>query len=389
MGARGRNVRMSKLMRGWVVALLAGLVCTPAALAETRQWSAEQANEWWEKQPWFVGANFGPATAINQLEMWQADTFDLKTIDRELGYAEQLGFNSMRVFLHHLLWEQDADGLLKRMDQFLAVAEKHKIGVMFVLFDSVWDPNPKLGKQREPQKGLHNSGWVQSPGIKDLQDKARWGLLEAYVKGVVGRFHKDKRVQCWDLFNEPDNTNDNSYGDKHLKVELEKKKKHELSLELLNKSFAWAREANPSQPLTSGVWRGDWSSPETLTPMERAQLDNSDVISFHTYDPIDEVKKRVAQLKRYDRPMWCTEFMARPRKSTFDPVLGYFKEQKIGAHCWGFVAGKTNTIYPWDSWQKPYASEPPLWFHDIFRTDGTPYKPEEVEYIRGVTGARK
>jgi hypothetical protein len=381
---------MSKLIRLRLLIVsvaLTALVST--ASAATRQWTPEQANEWWEKQPWFVGANFGPSSAINQLEMWQADTFDLKTIDRELGYAADLGFNSMRVFLHHLLWEQDADGLLKRMDQFLAVADKHKIGVMFVLFDSVWDPNPKLGKQRDPKPGLHNSGWVQSPGIKDLQDRARWGLLEAYVKGVVGRFHKDKRVQCWDLFNEPDNTNDNSYGVNHLKVELDKKKKHELSLELLNKSFTWAREADPSQPLTCGVWRGDWSSPETLTPMERAQLDNSDVISFHSYDPLDDVKKRVAQLKRYNRPLWCTEFMARPRQSTFDPLLGYFKQEKIGAHCWGFVAGKTNTIYPWDAWQKPYAAEPPLWFHDIFRTDGTPYDAKEVEYIKRVTGKVK
>ena len=383
-------MRMSKLMRIALLTALALLAALPPnASAATRQWTPEQANEWWEKQPWFVGANFGPSTAINQLEMWQADTFDIKTIDRELGWAKDLGFNSMRVFLHHLLWEQDADGLLKRMDQFLDVAEKHDIGVMFVLFDSVWDPDPKLGKQREPQQGLHNSGWLQSPGKKDLQDKGRWGLMEAYVKGVVSRFRDDKRVQCWDIWNEPDNTNDSSYGVKHLKTELETEKKHALTLELLEKTFAWAREADPTQPLTSGVWRGDWSSNETLTPIERVQLDHSDIVSFHSYDPMDELTKRVEQLRRYKRPLWCTEFMARPRKSTFDPMLGYFKKEKIGAHCWGFVAGKTNTIYPWDSWQKPYASEPPLWFHDIFRADGKPYRPEEVEYIRKVTGKGK
>lgn len=382
---------MGKLIRRALLTILAVIIATPmAAAAATRQWTPERAHEWYEKQPWLVGCNFGPSNAINQLEMWQADTFDLKTIDRELGYAAGLGFTSVRVFLHHLLWEQDADGLLKRMDQFMSVAKKHGIGVMWVPFDSVWDPNPKLGKQRDPQPGLHNSGWVQSPGIRDLQDRARWGLLEAYVKGIVGRFNKDPRVQCWDLFNEPDNTNDSSYGEKgELKTELEKSKKHELSLELLNKSFTWAREANPTQPLTSGVWRGDWSSDATLTPMEKAQLDNSDVISFHSYDPMDELKKRVAQLRRYKRPLLCTEFMARPRGSTFDPMLAYFKKEKIGAYNWGFVEGKTNTIYPWDSWQKRYASEPPVWFHDIFRTDGTPYRREEVEYIRRVTGKAK
>lgn len=382
---------MSKLIRLALLTIVAVLSGAPmSASAATRQWTPEQANEWYEKQPWLVGCNFGTSNAINQIEMWQADTFDLKTIDRELGYAAALGFTSVRVFLHHLLWEQDADGLLKRMDQFMAVAKKHGIGVMWVPFDSVWDPHPKLGKQRDPQPGLHNSGWVQSPGIKDLQDKARWGLLEAYVKGIVGRFNKDARVQCWDLFNEPDNTNDSSYGEKgELKTELEKSKKHELSLELLNKSFTWAREANPTQPLTSGVWRGDWSSDATLTPMEKAQLDNSDIISFHSYDPTDELKKRVAQLRRYKRPLLCTEFMARPRGSTFDPMLAYFKDEKIGAYNWGFVEGKTNTIYPWDSWQKRYAAEPPVWFHDIFRTDGKPYREEEVEYIKGVTGKAK
>ena len=381
---------MTKLFRALVFALFAAVAALPlTASAATRQWTPEQANEWWEKQPWFVGANFGPRTAINQLEMWQADTFDLKTIDEELGWAKELGFNSMRVFLHHLLWEQDADGLLKRMEEFLKVADKHDIGVMFVLFDSVWDPHPKVGKQREPKPGLHNSGWVQSPGIKDLQDKARWGLMEAYVKGVISRFRKDERVQCWDIWNEPDNTNDNSYGVNHLKTELEKTKKHALTLELLNKSFAWAREADPTQPLTSGVWRGDWSSDQTLTPIEKAQLDQSDIISFHSYDPMDELQKRVQTLKRYNRPLWCTEFMARPRGSTFDPMLAYFKKEKIGAHCWGFVAGKTNTIYPWDSWQKQYTQEPPLWFHDIFRPDGTPYKKEEVEYIKSVTKGGK
>jgi hypothetical protein len=380
---------MSKLMRLFVVTLFAALAAVPpTALGATRQWTPEQAGDWWEKQPWFVGCNFGPSTAINQLEMWQPETFDLKTIDRELGYAKDLGFNSVRVFLHHLLWEQDADGLLRRMDQFMATADKHDIGVMWVLFDSVWDPLPKLGKQRDPKPHLHNSGWVQSPGIRDLQDKARWGLMEAYVKGVVGRFHKDQRVQCWDVWNEPDNTNDSSYGVKLLKTELDKEKKHALTLEMLGKTFNWAREADPAQPLTSGVWRGDWSSDEKLTPIEKVQLNQSDVVSFHSYDPMDELKKRVATLRRYNRPLWCTEFMARPRGSTFDPMLAYFKQEKIGAHCWGFVAGKTNTIYPWDSWQKQYTAEPPLWFHDILRPDGTPYKAEEVAYIKRVTGAR-
>ena len=371
--------------RGLVALLAACLVLTVSADATARErWSAEQANGWNGERPWLAGANYAPAYAINQLEMWQEETFDPEAIDRELGWAESLGFNSMRVFLHHLLWEQDPDGFLRRMEQFLDIAEKHRIGIMFVLFDSVWDPHPKLGRQREPQRGLHNSGWVQSPGADDLTNPARHKLLEAYVRGVIGHFKDDRRVHVWDIWNEPDNQNDNSYGRNKLKQEPPNKVA--LTLDLLKKSFVWARESDPAQPITSGVWIGTWGDPEKLSPTERVQLGESDVISFHSYARPEEVRQAVQNLRRYERPLLCTEYMARPRGSTFDPILGWFKEQNVAAYNWGFVAGKSNTIYPWDSWQKPYASEPEVWFHDIFRTEGTPYRREEVEYIRSVTG---
>ena len=365
-----------------VIATLA-LLC-PAALARER-WTADRANAWQRDTPWLVGCNYGPAYAINQLEMWQAETFDPAAIDRELSWAEGLGFNSVRVFLHHLLWEQDSQGFLGRMDKFLEVADKHHIGVMFVLFDSVWDPNPKLGRQHPPVQGRHNSGWVQSPGAADLANAARHKLLEEYVRGVVGRFKDDKRVHAWDVWNEPDNMNGNSYGPGNLKQEPANK--HEMVLPLLGKTFEWARAADASQPLTSGLWLGDHKAdPAKLIPIEKVQIERSDVISFHSYGKLDDMKQWVENLRRYGRPLVCTEYMARPMGSTFQAILPYLKEQKIGAYNWGFVAGKTNTIYPWDSWQKPYAAEPKVWFHDIFRTDGTPFDPKEVDFIRGVTG---
>lgn len=388
------NTRNRHPFAAVVLAALLGLIGPSAAHGATKQWTPEQANQWYAKQPWLVGANYGPATAINQLEMWQADTFDLKTIDRELGWAKDLGFNSMRVFLHHLLWEQDKEGFLRRMDQFLGVADKHGIGIMPVLFDSVWDPNPKLGKQREPVKGLHNSGWVQSPGKSDLLNPQRHKLLEEYVKGVVGRFKDDRRVHVWDLWNEPDNMNGNSYGASGVlsgfaKQEPPAEVKHKAVEALLAKSFQWAREADPSQPLTSGLWLGGHKAdPSRLIPIEKVQLAQSDVISFHSYENLDGTKKWVAELRKQNRPILCTEYMARPQGSRFDPMLGYFKQEKIGAYNWGFVAGKTNTIFPWDSWKKPYPGDPPVWFHDIFHTDGRQYDPKEVEYIKRVTKAK-
>lgn len=349
----------------------------PAQGAE--RWSAEKAAAWAQSAPWAVGSNFLPSTAINQLEMWQAASFDPATIDRELGWAEGLGFTSMRVFLHDLLWTEDPQAFLGRVDQFLAICERHKIRPMIVLFDSVWDPDPKLGPQRAPRPGLHNSGWVQSPGRAVLTDPGKQGHLEGYVKGVIGRFKDDPRVLVWDLWNEPDNLNGSSYG------KDEPAGKVELTLALLAKAYGWAREVGPTQPLTSGVWQGSWD-PEKASPTARLQIAESDVLSFHAYNGKEDTARRIAPLLALGRPIHCTEYMARPIGSRFDPDLGYFRVNKIGAYNWGFVDGKSQTIYPWDSWKKPYDGEPPVWFHDIFRRDGTPYIPAEVDYIRLETG---
>src|SRR5271165_6441173 len=271
--------------------LFALLFCLPAQLLSQspQRWSEEKANAWYQQQPWLVGSNYIPATAINELEMWQADTFDAERIDKELGWAEGLGMNTMRVFLHDLLWDQDAVRFRNRIDTFLTIASKHHIRPLFVLFDSCWDPNPKLGKQRDPKPGVHNSGWVQSPGLKALDDPVQYKRLEVYVKGVVGAFGSDNRVLAWDLWNEPDNLSDSSYADPNSKVNR--------VLELLPRVFDWAREANPKQPLTSGVWKGDWSSPEKLGPMEKIQINYSDVISFHNYEAPEDFEKHVQWLQ--------------------------------------------------------------------------------------------
>ncbi|MGH9504620.1 MAG: 1,4-beta-xylanase, partial [Terriglobales bacterium] len=346
-----------------------------------QRWSEAHASAWYAQQPWLVGANYIPATAINELEMWQADTFDPQEIDKELGWAQGLGMNTMRVFLHDLLWQQDAAGFKHRIDTFLTIAAKHRIRPVFVLFDSCWDPFPKLGPQHPPIPGVHNSGWVQSPGATALRDDAQYPRLKEYVEGVVGAFAADPRVLAWDLWNEPGNGNGSAYG----AVEL--KNKGELVLALLPQVFTWARSANPSQPLTSGVWDGDWSSPEKLSAMERIQLEQSDVISFHNYSWPEDFEKRVAWLEGYHRPILCTEYMARPMGSTFDLILPIAKKHRVAAINWGLVAGKTQTYLPWDSWEKPYVlQKPPVWFHEVFHPDGKPYREREAQIIRELTG---
>jgi hypothetical protein len=352
--------------------------------ARTGRWTEQQANDWYKRQPWLVGCNYNPANAINELEMWQAETFDPATIDKELGWAEGLGMNTLRVFLHDLLWQQDPEGFKKRLDRFLSICAKHKIKPMLVLFDSVWDPNPQLGKQRAPKPGVHNSGWLQSPGAAALQDASQYPRLEKYVKGVVGAFAKDKRILAWDVWNEPDNMNANSYG------ALEPKNKIELVENLLPQVFAWARAARPQQPLTAGVWKGDWSSEEKMTSLDKTMIALSDIVSFHSYEDGAKLEMRIKHLARYNRPLLCTEYMARGNKSTFEGSMPVLKKSNVAAYNWGFVAGKTQTNLPWDSWQKPYVDrEPSVWFHEIFHPDGRPYRAEEVEFIRRMTGKVK
>ncbi|WP_129714146.1 cellulase family glycosylhydrolase [Pedobacter sp. SYP-B3415] len=377
---------MKKMNLNLLVLLSLFLFCCkqPAKKDEARQiWTKEEAGEWYGKQKWIVGSNFLPSTAINQLEMWQADSFDTVTISKELGWAKSLGMNTMRVYLHDLPYQEDSTGFLKRIDSFLDLAKQQDIRPILVIFDSCWDPNPKSGKQRDPKPFVHNSGWVQSPGLEVLRDTTKQARLEGYVKGLISHFAGDNRILAWDVWNEPDNPNTSSYGP----IELKDKEKYVLPL--LQKTFAWAREANPTQPLTSGVWRNDWSADSLLTPIEKVQLDESDVISFHCYDKPEDFEKRIHQLERYGRPMICTEYMARPNGSTFQGFLPIAKKYNVGMVNWGFVDGKSQTIYPWDSWQKKYTGDPPLWFHDIFRKDGTPYKTEETDFIKQITGVQK
>ncbi|MFM8573099.1 MAG: endo-1,4-beta-xylanase [Pirellula sp.] len=368
-----------------VLTILASLGTSSVSLAQGR-WTEEQAKAWQDKHGWLVGANYIPTYAINQLEMWQIGTFDLERIDLELSWARSLGFNSMRVFLHDLLWTGDGKDLLMRMEQFLSVAEKHKIGIVFVPFDSVWDPQPVAGKQREPKKGVHNSGWVQSPGAAILGDPSKHALVKPYLQGILKRFKDDPRIQAWDLVNELDNDNANSYGRNGTKTELPNKA--QMGLLFAERCFEWAREINPSQPLTCGVWISLWEDESKLSPIDKLCLEKSDIITFHHYGDGNAMQRAIRSLKRYNRPIICTEYMARGNNSYFDPNLKIFKDEKVGAHNWGFVDGKSQTIYPWDSWQKPYEKEPELWFHDIFRRDGTPYRASEVDYIRSITGAK-
>jgi len=344
--------------------LIFSLCSFTLGIAQSNIWSAEKANAWYKQQGWLVGCDFLPSTAINQLEMWEAESFDTATINRELGWAEGIGFNTLRVFLHNLVWENDAEGFKKRINTFLNIASRHHIKPLFVFFDDCWNPEPKYGKQPEPRTGIHNSGWMRSPNMSVHNDPGKWIILERYVKDILSTFRNDKRILLWDLYNEPGNSSYNA-----------------SSMPLLKDIFQWAWDIRPSQPLTAGIWYDN-------KDFNEFQLANSDVITFHNYENAENLEKEIKDLLKYGRPVICTEYMARTRNSKFETHLPVFKKYNVGAINWGFVSGKSNTIYQWDT-PVPDGSEPKIWFHDIFRRDGTPFDEKEIVIIKTLTGKIK
>lgn len=329
----------------------------------TSLWNTEKAQQWYARQPWLVGCNFTPSSAANQLEYWQADSFDPLTIDRELGWAAGLGMNTARVFLHDLAWSTDRAGFISRVNQFLSIASRHAIRPLLVFFDDCWNPEPAAGPQPAPLPGVHNSLWWQSPGQAKVNDPQAWPILGEYVQDVITAFAHDERVLAWDLYNEPGNQGQGA-----------------RSLPFLQQVFAWARAVEFSQPVTCGVWS------DQLPDFNRFQLDHSDILSFHHYGPVEELRQFIARLKPLNRPILCTEYMARKAGSLFQTHLPVFKEEKVAAYNWGLVDGKTQTKYPWNS--PGGGPEPDPWFHEIFHADGRPYREEETRAIRELTSSR-
>lgn len=322
------------------------------------RWTEEDAFKWYKRIGVFRGCNYLPRTAVNMTEMWQAETFDPKTIHQELEWASKAGYNSVRVFLQYLVWRDDAEGLKQRIEQFLAISAKHGMSAMLILFCdcSFAGKEPYLGKQDDPIPGVHNSGWVPSPGIERVTDKAVWPNLERYVEDIVSSFAGDERVVIWDLYNEPGAS---GMGEK--------------SLPLVEATFTWARSVNPSQPLTMGAWM-DFSN-----PMSQRLMELSDIISFHGYDSPQGVESKIKTCQAYGRPVICTEWLHRQGGNTFEGILPLFSQHRIGWYHWGLVAGRTQTYMHWGS--KQGTAMPTVWQHDVFHDTGAPYDVKEMQLL--------
>lgn len=363
------------------------------------RWSKERINQWYQNQPWLVGCNYLPATAINQIEMWQSSTFDPITIDKELGWAESIGMNTLRVFLHDMVWADDEQGFYKRVNTFLEICQKHKIRPMFVFFDDCHYPNPQLGVQPLPVRKLHNSGWVNCPArdvaLRFAQDKAtpqEVAQLKGYIQETLGHFKNDTRILLWELYNEPGRGNNLEGLENNVKME-------DLSKKLVYQSWIWAREINPSQPITSC----------TLGSLGKTNIYinhiNCDVYSIHSYSKPAAFEKSIIEYKKEGRPVMMTEWLARTNGNFVADCLPIMKKYNVAAINWGFVSGKSGTVWAWSSRRENGKQvnlnqkrannevvhegeafpEPELWFHDLFRTDGTPFDPTEIKLFKELT----
>lgn len=321
------------------------------------RWSPQQAWRWYNRIGPIRGVNYLPAYCVNTLELWQAETFRPREIERELGWAAEVGLNSLRLFLHNLVWEADAESANARLDAFLTIAWRHGLRTLIVLFDDCWNQSPKLGPQPDPVPGVHNSRWVASPGRDRVVDASTWSGLEKYVRSVVGAFGRDERVLGWDVYNEPGNSGRGA-----------------KSLPLLRAAFSWVRAEKPVQPLTVGLWAN------FADEMHREFAELSDVISFHCYGGPAEFRARLETVLGFGRPVLCTEFLRRQTGNTFVNLLPLMDAHRVGWYFWGLVAGRSQTYYDWGS--KPGDPPPAIWQHDLLHPDGKPFDPEEVALLR-------
>jgi hypothetical protein len=298
--------------------------------------------------------------------MWDKTTFDAAAIDKELALAAASGMNVLRAVLQFAVYEDDSAYFLNTLDTFMDICRRHKIRFMPSLFDDCvfgLEHDPKVGRQPEPLTGWYAWAWSPSPGHSLVVDSITHPRIEKYVKSIIGRFKNDQRILLWDLYNEPTNGGLGS-----------------ASFPLLKKTITWARSIIPSQPLSIDVWNGNKRLNDIV-------LAASDVITFHNYGNKDELIKQIKDLKQYNRPLICTEWMNRPNGSVIATHLPVFYTEKMGCMLWGLVNGKTQTHLPWG--HRPGDPVSKVWQHDLYRPDFTAYNQNEIDSIKKYISASR
>ncbi len=353
------------------------------------KWSKEKAWEWYSKLPWLRGCNFIGSDCANRRDMWQSYQSEehLATADWELALAKETGFNTVRVIVDFDVWYQEPDSFMEIFERYMQLFHKHGQYVMVCLTAEAEMPNgeyedfqPKPLGEQEYALGYHQG---RSPEVleRNLHHPKRYHPLESpvlrdkflqMVRSIVGKYREDERIVCWNLYNEPGIT----LGDR--------------AMPLLKTMFEEARALGPVQPLTVELWTGYNKKGEIGTEVQKYALEQSDVISFHCYLPLPEMCRQIAYLKRYERPILCTEWLNRIQNSPVEDIFPLFQLERIGCWCWGFVVGKTQTNEPWYGMFAPYLrgedSDIDLtrWMHDLYCPSLLPYDPREIKLIKEV-----
>lgn len=372
----GRNAsitstRCSHLWCWLMVVAIAACLCIASRSLARDRWTEAEAKSWYYDQPRMFGANYVMTYAVTPTEMWQADptipganTFDINAVRNELNKARDTGFNTLRVTLSYEVWKADRNGFMSRLNQFITESAARGIRPTLIFWDdvnfttnpSVQFREPYLGRQADPVPGMHNSQWTGTGGAAVRNNPGNWALsrtsslpgagAKQYIQDIIGTYATDNRVLMWNGYNEPSG-----------------------SSALVQATAAWAREMNPIQPISFDAWGGG---------LDGVAIGESDVISYHNYSGPPGVTDGLKGMLRTGRPVILTEWMARTFGSTIPDVLPDLQEMGVASYNWGLVNGDQQTHWPWGSPPQTQTTEPPLWFHDLYRRDGTPYKSAEI-----------
>lgn len=347
-----------------------------------RQWTVEEANTWYRKYPWIRGTNFLPSNCSSRLDMWQSYHLKehLECSDRELALAEQIGFNSVRLWLNFdVYYSEGKETFLDILEKYICLCAKHHQSVMLCLayeedlHELPFVPKP-LGEQpiypathfNRPKEKEGKPSWRHYLEIPETHD-----LFIEMVTEVVRKYRDDERIIVWNVWNEPDIT------------------RKEATLPLLAQLFELVRSLDPIQPLTSDIWAGLDEECKCKSVVQQYSLEHSDVISFHNYSPYEKFIEQVIRLKSVtDRPIFMTEWLHRINHNNVYELYPLMYLENIACYCWGFVAGLTATIEPWNSLWDQYDKDHNVpydftkWQHDLFRPNGRPYDPKEIEIIK-------
>lgn len=347
------------------------------------RWSKEKAWSWYNARPWIRGCNYMSADCANRVDQWQSLGFEerFETTEAELKLMQETGFNTVRLILEYVVWEKEHDSFMERFERYIALCDKYGISCMIVLANDCMPPKTELWKM--PDIGIQHYDWGYHGGRKHSQhglhsqaaphfyldqEESRERYFQM-VREIVERYKDDERICLWDLYNEAGNS-----------------RRNEMTLPNLKRLFEIVRKINPSQPLTACVWR---TKRDPFSPVEQFALDNSDIITYHCYKPLEEHIKVIERLKKEERPIINTEWLDRAFGNDVFSCFPLFCKEKIGCINWGFVAGKYQTYEIKEStWQKyengtlPDYVDFTKWVHDLYRPSHRPYDPREIELIR-------